>query len=85
MTLTVTLEWIPVDVRLPDDDTLVLLALNDDDTWTGYRDGAIWRYADSMPLTAERVTHWAQMPHVPIHAQPDAKQPQSTFEVEQVA
>jgi len=45
--------------------TLVLIALNDDDVWTGYRDGDIWRYVDAMPITAERVTHWMPMPPHP--------------------
>jgi ParB-like chromosome segregation protein Spo0J len=71
--LKVTLEWIAVDTKLPDDDTLVLLALNDDDVWTGYRDGNIWRYADAMPLTAERVTHWMHMPAVPFQEKPDVE------------
>jgi hypothetical protein len=58
-------EWIPVAQRLPDDDTLVMLALNDDDVWPGYRDGDIWRYVDAMPITAERVTHWGALPTPP--------------------
>lgn len=59
-------EWIPVGgAELPDDDTLVLLALNDDDVWPGYRDGDIWRYMDAMPITIERVTHWMPMPAAP--------------------
>lgn len=57
--------WKPVAAGLPDDDTLVLIALNDDDVWTGYRDGGIWRYVDAMPITAERVTHWMPMPAHP--------------------
>jgi hypothetical protein len=59
------LEWKSVDERLPDDSTLVLIALNDDDVWTGYRDGDIWRYVDAMPITKERVTHWTHMPAHP--------------------
>lgn len=62
---TIAIEWQPVTFRLPDDSLLVLIALNDDDVWTGYRDGDIWRYADAMPITSERVTHWAQMPPPP--------------------
>jgi len=57
--------WKSVDERLPDDSTLVLIALNDDDVWTGYRDGDIWRYVDSMPIRQERVTHWMHMPAHP--------------------
>jgi hypothetical protein len=47
---------------LPDDDTLVLFELNDDDVWPAYRDGDIWRYVDAMPIKAERVTGWMPMP-----------------------
>ena len=57
--------WIPVTEKLPDADLLVLIALNDDDVWTGYRDGDIWRYVDAMPITGERVTHWMPMPAPP--------------------
>ncbi len=60
-----TLEWTDAAAALPDDDTLVLLALNDDDVWPGYRDGDAWRYVDAMPITAERVTHWMHLPPAP--------------------
>lgn len=61
----IAVDWQPVAGALPDDSTLVLIALNDDDVWTGYRDGDIWRYADAMPIVSERVTHWARMPDPP--------------------
>lgn len=57
--------WTPAAAALPDDDTLVLLALNDDDVWPGYRDGDTWRYVDAMPITGERVTHWMHLPPAP--------------------
>lgn len=57
--------WTPVAERMPDDNTLVLLALNDDEAWPGYRDGDTWRYVDAMPIANERVTHWMRMPVVP--------------------
>lgn len=63
--LKVEIEWIPVGDRLPDDETLVLLGLNDDDTWTGFRSGDGWRYVDAMLIAVERVTHWAHMPKAP--------------------
>jgi ParB-like chromosome segregation protein Spo0J len=63
--LKVEVEWIPVGEKLPDDEMLVLLGLNDDDTWTGFRSGDSWRYVDAMPIAVERVTHWAHMPKVP--------------------
>jgi len=59
------LAWTDAAAALPDDDTLVLLALNDDDVWPGYRDGETWRYVDAMPITGERVTHWMHMPAGP--------------------
>jgi len=61
----VAVEWHLAAGRLPDDGTLVLIALNDDDVWTGYRDGGTWRYVDGKPIAGERVTHWAHMPAPP--------------------
>lgn len=60
--------WTAVEDRLPDDSLLVLLALNDDDVWPGYRDGDIWRYVDAMPITGERVTDWMPMPAPPARS-----------------
>lgn len=65
----ISLTWTDVAAALPDDDTLVLIALNDDDVWPGYRDGAVWRYVDAMPITVERVTHWMPMPTAPAQLQ----------------
>lgn len=61
--------WTPVAAGLPDDGLLVLIALNDDDTWTGFRDGDIWRYSDGMPVMAERVTDWMPMPAPPVRTE----------------
>ena len=61
----ISLAWTDVAAALPDDDTLVLIALNDDDVWPGYRDGDVWRYVDAMPITVERVTHWMPLPPAP--------------------
>jgi len=57
--------WTPVAERLPDDELLVLIAVNDDDVWTGYRLAGIWRYVDGFPIENERVTHWMRMPAPP--------------------
>ena len=57
--------WTPVDERLPDNDVLVLIAVNDDDTWTGYHINGAWRYSDGFPIEKERVTHWMPMPTPP--------------------
>jgi len=58
--------WIPVDERLPDNDLLVLIAVNDDDAWTGYHINGSWRYSDGFPIDKERVTHWMPMPTPPV-------------------
>ncbi len=57
--------WTDVKVSLPDDDTLVLVALNDDDVWPAFREGGRWLYVNAMPITGERVTHWMHMPAAP--------------------
>ena len=61
-------DWTPVAEQLPDDDVLVLLALNDDDVWPGFKDGETWRYVDAMPIEHERVTHWTNLPPAPPRA-----------------
>jgi ParB-like chromosome segregation protein Spo0J len=61
----ITVEWIPVENKLPDADTTVLLALTEGEVWLGYLDGEAWRYADSMPVVLSRVTHWMHLPAVP--------------------
>jgi hypothetical protein len=66
--ITRTVEWIASASALPDDDTLVMLALNDDDVWLGYRDGDTWQYVNSMTITSERVTHWMPLPAPPATA-----------------
>lgn len=71
--LKVTLEWIEVEKRLPDADLLVLIALNDDDVWTGFCDADGWRYVDSVPIKAERVTHWAHLPEAPVRTNTSAE------------
>jgi len=62
----ITVEWIPVGIRLPDDDITVLVALNDRDVSQMYRDGLGWRAQDGMPIEPERVTHWMHLPEAPI-------------------
>lgn len=58
-------QWTAVGERLPDADLLVLIALNDDDVWTGFVDADGWHYSDAMPIKAERVTHWMHLPAPP--------------------
>ena len=57
--------WTPVAEGLPDDELLVLIAVNDDDVWTGYLLANTWRYIDGFPIKNERVTHWMRMPAPP--------------------
>jgi hypothetical protein len=57
--------WTSVPERLPDDDTLVLLALSDEEVWPGVRDGDIWRYADATPIESALVVAWMDLPAAP--------------------
>lgn len=50
------------DGSLPDDDALVLMQLSDGDVYPGYIDGAIWRYADGMPVSSHEVLAWRRLP-----------------------
>lgn len=63
--LKVTIEWIPVDIKLPDADLNVLIDVIDDDVWMGYLDGDIWRDTAGTPLGTGRVRHWAHTPKAP--------------------
>ena len=58
-------EWTHVADRLPDDGILVLLALSDEEVWPGFHDGAVWRYADAMPIESAQVTDWMHLPAAP--------------------
>lgn len=60
-----TLEWTDAAAALPDDDTLVLVALSDGEVWPGWRDGDIWRHLDAVPITDVHVTHWMHLPQAP--------------------
>lgn len=75
MNLAANLKWIDVAAALPDDETLVLLAVNDDDVCPGFHLAGAWHYYDAMPITVERVTHWMAMPAAPaVAGQEAAKQ-----------
>lgn len=54
-------EW-HTDGSHPDADALVLMHLADDEVYPGYFDGAIWRYADGMPVSSHEVLAWRQFP-----------------------
>jgi hypothetical protein len=57
--------WTPIAARLPDADTLVLIAFSDLEVWTGYLDGDIWRDVSAMSLEPGFVTHWMDLPPHP--------------------
>ncbi len=57
--------WILAADKLPDDDTLVLVATVDGEVWPAYRDGDIWRWADAMPASEKCITHWIHLPAAP--------------------
>jgi hypothetical protein len=58
-------EWIPVAERLPDDDTLVLVALSYQEVWPCFRDGDVWRYVSAEIVAEDLVTHWMHLPPPP--------------------
>jgi hypothetical protein len=55
--------WIPVGVDLPDDDMLVLVAV-DGEVWPAFRDSGRWLDATAFPLSGAP-THWADLPEPP--------------------
>ena len=56
--------WIDATTELPDDDIEVLIALQDGEVSTGFRDATQWRYS-SADLIEIQVTHWADFPAPP--------------------
>lgn len=56
--------WRAAEKQLPDDDLTVLIALEDGEVWTGFRDAGEWRY-QSADLVESKVTHWAEFPMPP--------------------
>jgi hypothetical protein len=57
--------WIDVNDRMPDDDTIVLIHAPDanEPIWLGYHDGGDgWRLAEGFMA---RVTHWMELPKPP--------------------
>ena len=58
-------EWISTTDRLPDDDSTVLIAMDDGEVWTGYIEASQWRYVSGEPITAARITHWMEFPEPP--------------------
>lgn len=62
---TTTDNWTPLAARLPDADSLVLIAQADGEVWPGFLDGDVWRSADATPIESSLVTHWMPMPPAP--------------------
>ncbi|MFC5548170.1 DUF551 domain-containing protein [Massilia aerilata] len=60
-----TVEWIAVGTKLPDDDITVLAALTDREVSLMYRDGLGWRAQEGIPIEPERITHWMHLPEAP--------------------
>ena len=59
------LAWIEVGTALPDDETSVLIVLDGEEVWIGWRAEGLWYDACAMPLSNERVTHWMHLPPAP--------------------
>jgi hypothetical protein len=58
-------EWIPIDQKLPDDDTLVLITLSYQEVWVAFRDGDVWRYVSADIVEKDLITHWMRLPAPP--------------------
>ncbi len=65
-TTTSSITWVDATLELPDDDTTVLLALEDGEVWTGFRDAGAWCYVTADPVEST-VTHWAAFPAPPTN------------------
>lgn len=69
-----SVDWIPIGDRLPDADSLVLIATTEREVWTGYLDGETWRFGDGMPAEWTEVTHWMHFPAAPAMTDPDSRE-----------
>lgn len=58
------LEWTEAAAALPDDDTLVLIALDNGEVWPAERDSGRWIWMSGCTIR-ERVTHWMHLPPAP--------------------
>lgn len=57
--------WTPAAAALPDDDTLVLIALDNSEVWPAFRDYGRWCYVSGMPVEPAHVTYWMHLPPAP--------------------
>ena len=62
--MSASIQWVPAADIVPDDDLTVLIALDDGEVWTGFRDAGVWRYVSADKVEAT-VTHWAEFPAPP--------------------
>lgn len=64
--------WIRCNDELPDDEIIVLVALDDESepVWLGYHDSSTggW-YTPDQSRFGCNVTHWAEMPEGPEHVE----------------
>ena len=58
------LAWTDATAALPDDDILVLIALEDEEVWPAVRDYGRWIYVSGAEVR-QRVTHWMHLPAAP--------------------
>ncbi len=63
------LTWTNVAAALPDDDILVLMALENEEVWPGVHDYGRWIYLSGAEVR-ERVTHWMHLPAAPAAGEP---------------
>lgn len=65
--------WVACRESMPDDEMTVLIWLADDqEVWTGFRDGGQWRYVSGDPVGVA-VSHWAEFPAGPVAGGMNAK------------
>jgi hypothetical protein len=57
--------WTSVETALPDEELIVLFALDDREVWLGCLTDDGWIEMNGEPIDANRVTHWMHMPAHP--------------------
>ena len=60
-------EWIDCKTTLPDEDICVLIALSDEEVWTGFIAEQEWHYVSGDTMQS-KVTHWMHLPEPPQRA-----------------
>jgi len=62
--------WTTIDVALPDDAMLVLVAMDDGEVWPAYLTADKWFYVTDDAIEVARVTHWMEIPAHPMSLEP---------------